>query len=324
MAAPPSCETIVVVGDVHGHLQLALCLVAKWQRLRRIQLEAVLLCGDIGSFTDTSQLDNATMRHAKENPCELEFLEQWSARPPPPWLERIFRPSDEGLGLTCPVVMVHGNHEGFAHLATLASGPPPPRPLASPGELPSVDSGGHLRYLPSGWRFRTPGGKVIAGIGGIEAGQRAARYHPLAYLDDAAILSLCGGGGADLLVSHQGPALIQGDHGSPSLDLLLEGPAARVWCHGHGSLDGQPQTCGTGGRCTLVPLGDIAFTGPQRSEPGLDGWCFVTLGSGEPMVDKAVPDFWREYRRSRWRRTRDGAWICPDLVPFVDREQLEP
>ena len=68
---------VAVVGDVHGHLQLALCMAARWQRHLNLRFEAVLLAGDVGTFTDPAQLDGATLAHAKNNPCELEFLRQW-------------------------------------------------------------------------------------------------------------------------------------------------------------------------------------------------------------------------------------------------------
>src|SRR5688572_29469013 len=97
----PACYAIL--GDLHGHLQLACCTLARWQRDRGRPFDAVFLCGDVGTFTEESQLDSATRSHARDNPCELEFLTQWSTRPPAPWLDRIFRQEPEGLGLSCPV-----------------------------------------------------------------------------------------------------------------------------------------------------------------------------------------------------------------------------
>jgi Calcineurin-like phosphoesterase len=133
---------VAVVGDVHGHLQLALCMLARLAREESLVFDAVFLCGDVGTFTRDSQLDNATRRHARTNPCELEFLRQWSTDPPAPWLDAIFRPAKEGgLGLECPVVMVHGNHEGFGRLQELVH-PMPPGPVGV-SELPAVDIGGH-------------------------------------------------------------------------------------------------------------------------------------------------------------------------------------
>lgn len=227
MSKSDPSETLAVVGDVHGHLQLALCLLARWQRCSRRPFSAVLLCGDVGTFTCDSQPDSATVRHARDNPCELEFLRQWSAEPPAPWLEPIFLPEGEGLGLTCPVVMVHGNHEGFEDRERLAHGPAPVEPVAA-DELPAPDAGGRVLYLPSGWRLRTSGGHVVAGIGGIERGQCRADYHSMAYLDQRAVTALSSGPPADLLVSHQGPAWLHGEHGSESLDRLLSPPAARA------------------------------------------------------------------------------------------------
>ena len=182
--------SVCIIGDTHGHLQLALCIAARWQEILRVRFDAVLLCGDVGTFTQESQLDSTTRRHAKSNPCELEFLHQWAITPQPRWLAKIFAPlADNGLGLECPVVMVHGNHEGFAHLVELLTDDLPTNPVAI-SELPRVDSAGFIHYLPSGWKCVTRSGIVIGGIGGIERGQRQARYHDLAYLDELAILNL--------------------------------------------------------------------------------------------------------------------------------------
>jgi len=66
-----------------------------------------------------------------------------------PWLEMIFRSQEDGgLGLTCPVIMVHGNHEGFAHLEQLTSKHLLGRIVES-AELPGVDTNAHIRLLPS-------------------------------------------------------------------------------------------------------------------------------------------------------------------------------
>jgi hypothetical protein len=92
--------------------------------------------------------------------------------------------------VTCPVVIVHGNHEGFAHLETLyprRRRHNDPVPLE---QLPPVDTNGRILLLPAGWRAITAEGYTIAGVGGIEAGQRKARYHPMAYIEDDAVQHL--------------------------------------------------------------------------------------------------------------------------------------
>lgn len=303
------------IGDVHGHLQLALSVMAELQRLRNARLDAVFLCGDLGSFADVSDLDNATRRHARHNPIELEFLTQWASAPPAPWLEYLFRPVDEeGLGLTCPVVFVHGNHEGFPTLARLI--PARPRADVTVDELPAIDRLGRIRYLPSGWILRLASGLRVAGIGGIDPDQRVARYHPLAYLDEEAIECVrAEGGGIDLLITHQGPACLQGSGGSPRLDrLALEGVAG-VWCHGHSVHRDELCRIGPADRMQVVPLHDVAFpiSGPAAGQIRCQGWAWITFDSAEPAVVREAPDWLRTFDRRRWYTMRDGRLVCPPL-----------
>jgi hypothetical protein len=78
--------------------------MVRWLTLAHEELgqgfDAVLLCGDVGTFTEETQLDNATRCHARNIPCELEFLYQWAAVPQPEWIQKIFRPRGQGL-VTC-------------------------------------------------------------------------------------------------------------------------------------------------------------------------------------------------------------------------------
>jgi len=314
--AVASPSTVCAVGDTHGHLQLALCMAARWQRELSARFEAVLLCGDIGSFTDESQLDSATRRHAKSNPCELEFLHQWSADPAPPWLARIFASEGRGgLGLDCPVIAVHGNHEGFAHLQSVVPATPPSGHVL-PCDLPTLDTGGWLRYLPSGWTCRLSGGLLVGGIGGIERGQRQAKYHELAYLDDEAVLRILEGPSLDVLLTHQGPSQTQGDEcGSAALQMILDAQVARVWFHGHSTANSTIANAGPDMATVVVPLGDVAFPGrgPEADDPGIDGWCCAGLG-GTLDLARCRPDFWRDYRRRKWKSAAHGLLVCPDLA----------
>jgi hypothetical protein len=302
-----------IVGDVHGHLQLALCTLARLQRERGAPFSAVFLVGDIGSFTAEEQLDSATRKHARDNPCELEFLTQWSIYPPPPWIDAIFGEEPDGLGLTCPVIMVHGNHEGFAHLETLY--PHRRRPTEPLGfsALPMADANSRISFLPPGWFALSPEGFKIGGIGGMEAGQRRAKYHPMAYIEDAAVEHLMlHAPDLDVLLTHQGPAAVQGDHGSPTLDMLLDPPIARFWFHGHSIPVDTPQAIG---KTTVVPLGDVAY---KNGVPGLHGWAVLELDGDEHSLTSGAPEFLRNVRQKSWRRTPQGLLIHPDLVRFME------
>lgn len=182
--------------------------------------------------------------------------------------------------------------------------------------LPAVDSDARIRYLPSGWRARTPSGLVCGAIGGIEKGQRTADYHDLAYIDEGAILSLLDGDRVDVLITHQGPSAIQGDqHGSSSLQLLLETEIADVWAHGHSRPQRAIQSAGPNGRTRVIPMGDIAFRGSAGSEPdapGPDGWAVVTFGE-QIRVRRERPPFWGKLRRRKWQALPDGTLLCPAL-----------
>lgn len=306
---------IFVIGDVHGHLQLALCMAARWQREENIAFDAVFLCGDVGTFTSDNQLDSTTRRHGKANPCELEFLNQWAARPQPRWLDRLFQPVEAGgLDLTCPVVMVHGNHEGFEHLEQLVPAGYPDE-IVRIDDLPAVEAGGNIRLLPTGWRCRTASGITVSGIGGIEQGQRYAEYHPMAYIDDDAVIRLLEMPAVDLLITHQGPSGVQGEKGSETLQMLLDAGKAKVWCHGHSVVDEAIVRAGTDESTRVVPLDDIAFPGKglNADDPGEDGFCLIHF---EPAIQirRVYPEFWRDYRKRKWKNAGEFGLVCPDLL----------
>lgn len=306
---------ICVIGDVHGHIQLALCMAARRQQEDGIRFDAVFLCGDVGTFTADNQLDSTTRRHGKSNPCELEFLNQWSADPQPEWLSKIFKPIDEaGLGLCCPVVMVHGNHEGFEHLEKLVPEGYPEEPVPI-DQLPAIEAGGNIRLLPSGWICKTASGLTVSGVGGIEHGQRYADYHPMAFIDDDAVMKLLESPAVDLLITHQGPSSLQGEKGSETLQMLLDAQKAKVWCHGHSIIDNSIAQRGPENSIWVVPLEDIAFPGKglKADDPGEDGFCIIQFGE-EITIKREHPDFWREYRRRKWKEIEGFGLVCPDLM----------
>lgn len=298
---------------MHGHLQLGLCIAARWQRENKRKCDAIFLCGDVGTFTSEDQLDNATRRHAKSNACELEFLNLWSRTPQPEWIDKLFQPTViGGLGLDeTPVVMVHGNHEGFSNLQSILPEKAPLKPVPI-DSLPAVDPAARIRYLPSGWQCRTRTELIVSGIGGIELGQREAKYHSLAYLDRKNINRLEKLERADILITHQGPALTQNEGGSHLLDGLLGPRIARAWFHGHSVHNPEIREIrGT----TVVPLHDIAFHSLKDSpdDPGIDGWAMVHFDTaGGVQVQRERPAFWREYRKRKWQMVGD-VLKCPDL-----------
>ncbi|MEO0814734.1 MAG: metallophosphoesterase [Myxococcota bacterium] len=309
-SAPESSE-FLICGDIHGHLQLVLSVAALWQRSHRRVLAGIFLCGDVGTLTDETEIDNATRAHARTDPAELEFLNQWSANPPAPWLAEYFVPEEDGgLGIVCPIVMVHGNHEGFRKLAALHPNRIPELPVSIEA-LPTVDSGGRIRWLPSGWRTVGPGGRIFAGLGGIERGQRTAQYHDLAYIDQDAATELCSlePGAVDVLLTHQGPASTQGRQGSETLDVLLETRVAKHCFHGHSTRHDEFKTVHD---TKVFPLPDAHKCFRERPRSGF-GWC--QWQNDELRVARQLPEFIRELRPKKWRRTKEGLMVRPLATP---------
>ena len=122
----------------------------------------------------------------------------------------------------------------------------------------------------------------------MEKGQRQARYHPMAYIDDDAVERLLNQEKTHILLTHQGPSSMQGDHGSPTLQVLLDEGRAATWFHGHSTPFPNPVQAGKQGATLVVPLGDIAFPGrgSKAHEAGEDGWAIVTLKGNNVLVDK--------------------------------------
>ena len=310
---------ICTIGDTHGHLQLALCMAACWQRERNITFDAVFLCGDVGTFTSDEQLDDATRRLGEPNPCELEFLYQWLAVPFPNWLQMIFAPTEHGgMGLTCPVVMVHGNHEGFSHLQTLVSAVSTDK-IVEITHLPTVDRGGFIRYLPNGCRCRTQSDIVVGGIGGIDIRQRVGLYPDMAYFDDAVISQFRKVPPVDLLITHQGPSEFQGDGGSAFLQELLKTGRMRCWCHSHSVQRPGIATAGPSGRIRVVPLKDATFM-KSSSDPGRDCFAAIHFDSSKepPQAEMIYPKNWGNYHQRNWFQLDGNRLVCPDLAQFVE------
>lgn len=308
---------IGVCGDVHGHLQLALCAWALEQQSTGRCLDAILLCGDVGTFTSDCTLDKATTRHAAHNPCELEFR-QWSRDPWAPWLDGIFASvAAGGLGLDAPVIMCHGNHEGWDHLEllTVDLGAIPDQPVR-PSDLPAVDLHGRIRLLPSGWRVLTAAGTVVGGVGGIEPGQRlGANYPPMAYIDPDAVARLAATDRLDVIITHQGPAKVQGaSSGAESLDALLQRQASLLWFHGHSR---QQKTPITVGQTQVVPLGDAAFDRSAGWRVANDAWHSVERVAGTLAAVPRRPSRLPELARRKWIPTPDGQLVAPHLAAWM-------
>ena len=301
---------ILIVGDVHGHLQLTLNVAALWQDMRGKKLDLILLCGDVATFSDESHLDDATRRHAEKNPLELEFLHQWREKLPS-WIEAVFRPKEEGgLGLEAQIVMVHGNHEDFYLLGSLT--PDKKSRIVSIEDLPAIHPSGRIRYLPSTWILEMRGFR-IAGLGGIDPDHRKVNYHPMAYFSEGDIASLIKNKPYHILLTHQGPAITQGKKGSRRLDKLVENRVAEFWFHGHGAMD---YSISKFGSMTIVPLANANF-GTPPSVPDSKVWAWLSTGKKTELIHGAPAEILETLIFWNWIRKGEDILIPPTTAGFA-------
>ncbi len=65
----------------------------------------------------------------------------------------------------------------------------------------------------------------------------------------------------------------------------------------------------------VVPLEDLAFPGKglNADDPGEDAFCIIQFCE-EITIRREHPDFWREYRRHKWKEIEGFGLVCPDLL----------
>lgn len=71
---------IALFADLHGRILLAFKLIERLQKERNIKIDLVLQCGDLGVFPTISNLDKATLRHAKRDTSELGFYHHFTKK----------------------------------------------------------------------------------------------------------------------------------------------------------------------------------------------------------------------------------------------------
>ncbi len=302
---------ILCCGDIHGHFLLALTAAALWQKREGFSWDAILLAGDLGTFTDELVLDKATRRMARDNPCEVEFPRLWLQTPIHPLIDAVF--SKTSLGLDCPIIGVHGNHEGFERLSEIV----PQRfnaKVEEPSNLPAIDPHGKIRLLPSGWTVRLPCGVLVTGFGGIES-RKKENVHPMYSVDESAIEAfLTSGTRTDILLTHEGPRIAFQQGGSPLLEWVARERVDGLFVHGH-HVERKPFPLNPAtGRPLVLGLEGIAFQG-KNSAP-VNGWAKIEYNPESRSFNATLgaPDFIaQQLSRRRWLMTNEGILVPPQL-----------
>ncbi len=134
--------TILLLADLHGSIFLAFKLAARLQRERGLKLDLILQCGDMGIYPDTSQLDKATLRHARHDDTELGFSRYFVQ--PHKDVQSVLNE------LSCDMVCVRGNHEDHAFLDRLEQASTESRFPVDCYQRVFVGKTGHIQTFGSG------------------------------------------------------------------------------------------------------------------------------------------------------------------------------
>ncbi len=102
---------IALFADLHGRILLAFKLIERLERERNIKIDLILQCGDLGAFPDPTNLDKATLRHARREPSELGFYHHFIKKN-----KKIEQILDK---IEATMYAVRGNHEDHEFLNKL-------------------------------------------------------------------------------------------------------------------------------------------------------------------------------------------------------------
>ncbi len=156
---------IAVLGDLHGHINLALSILKDCEQFNNFNFDSILQVGDLGYFPDLSNIDKATLRFAEKDYEELgfqDFLQETQIS------KKLF--FDEKTKISSDLVFIAGNHEDIENLRILEFS-------TNKSPIP-VDHYGKILYLPPGEIYEINKGKLkikIAGLGGVS--DKSEGYH---------------------------------------------------------------------------------------------------------------------------------------------------
>lgn len=314
---------ILMFSDVHGRIPLLVKLVSLFQTFRRVEVDLVLITGDLGVFPDLRRLDSSTKKYSRTEPLELGFQALQSLLEPQEHTQMLTSAkatffqdklhqsaqasykqllSEQLAQLRCPFVFIGGNHEDYDYLARCREQHSEPKQALIP-----VEETGRWCWLPSGGRFSL-GGCRIAGVDGIEpaaSGRSASRYPPEMCLTEDNILQRMlelQGQPIDILLTHDGPpdAALPGK-GSPLVELLLQELQPRTHWFGHYHTETQPTdyaACYEGINSTFgYHLNKLAFSKSGGLRRHAMGHVIVEEGGG--LVCQYVEDDWLQHVTER-------------------------
>ncbi len=279
---------IAVLGDLHGHLGLALLLLEKWEKKTKNSLDLILQVGDFGIWPYPSiRLDNATKRFSKKDPEEISFEGFYNGTS---LLAKYFL---EQRKIEAPIICIRGNHEDFYFLNSFTR---------KRKELQPIDHYQRIFYLANGESYLFQSGDhslKIAGLGGIDT------HHTEEGFNDKEINRLYGEREIDIFLTHQAPTNLPNKRGSERIQSLIDFVEPRYHFCGHHHIPGEriPQ-----GNTKSYILNEVNFRTKSRLTEGAIG--ILTWKSPKENDFSILDEDWiRSYTQMKYQQEKEELYL---------------
>lgn len=212
---------VALFADLHGRIRLCFKLCARWERETGERIDLVLQAGDLGVYPHPERLDRATIKHARRDPTELGFAQDF--------VERREEIAAELAGTSFPLVFVRGNHEDQLWLDQLET--------QSPDTIFPIDAYQRIFCLKTGMPYtfvQADEQITILGIGRIGALPGAQEETDPKYIQPYELERLYSPGqlSCDLLLTHD-ISLNDRQQGMEEIRLVLDAVRPPYHFHGH-------------------------------------------------------------------------------------------
>ncbi len=237
---------IAIFSDIHGKFILPFMLVDIYQKETNNKIDLILQCGDMGAYPDVSNMDRATLKHAKYDRDELGFSDFF--------INKNNKIEDFLTNLEINMICVRGNHEDHDFLDELES--------KSEDSKFSIDCYQKVWVCKSGWIQEFQKGDEImryVGIGriGDRKGRSDAKY--IQEYEMKMIKKLYKSKeDFDILITHDQSTSRSDNYGMKEINDLLNEIPFKHHFYGH---TGQPffQTTDSNGITNVIKISELEF-----------------------------------------------------------------
>lgn len=259
-----SHANIAILGDLHGHITLAYCLLMRWEKEHGEKIDLILQVGDIGVYPFPERADKTTKRFAKKDPAELSFQDYYYGFPKG---DEILGSSNDGSGsLNADMYFIKGNHDDFEFLDEMSHGCNYPV---------TVDHYAKMHYMRSGLITGIYVRNIrlnVGALGGVSTRDGHPGKDPRSqFYTRAEVRELrAAGNELDIFLSHQAPLGTLNESGG-SIDVLdfIDLYEPRYHFCGHHLVDGQELTV-PGGTKSYI-MSHVNFRSGKLLNPGCVG-----------------------------------------------------